>query len=169
MSRTLADRLRRFEQQKARLAEQEARLKEAERRQRTRRLIELGGLVEKAALHDLDPDALYGALLSLREHAGDSAQVAQWRALGERAIAREAQPHGAEGKEPLVIVLADAAVPSKRGTAALRRAGFRWNRVMRHWEGLAVYGDAQALAAAQGGAVRRVVSGSDDPTSGTLD
>ena len=42
MARTLAERLRAHEQQKARLAEAEARLKLDERRQRTRRLVEAG-------------------------------------------------------------------------------------------------------------------------------
>ena len=66
MARSLAERLHAHEQQKARLAEQEAKLKDAERRARTRRLIEAGGLIEKVGLLDLDTNALYGALLSLR-------------------------------------------------------------------------------------------------------
>ena len=51
MGRTLADRLRSHEQQKARLAEREMQLKEAARKARTRRLIQAGGLVEKAGRH----------------------------------------------------------------------------------------------------------------------
>ena len=47
MARSLAERLRAHEQQKARLAEQEAKLKTAERKMRTRRLIEAGGLVSR--------------------------------------------------------------------------------------------------------------------------
>ena len=50
MPRTLADRLQSHAQQKARLAEREMLLKKAERKARTRRLIEAGGLVEKAGL-----------------------------------------------------------------------------------------------------------------------
>ena len=69
MARSLAERLRAHEQQKAKLAEQEAKLKDAERRARTLRLIEAGGLVDKVGLLDLDSNALYGALLSLRDGA----------------------------------------------------------------------------------------------------
>ena len=47
---TLAERMSRLAQQKARLAEEEARIKDQERKQRTRRLIEAGTLVEKADL-----------------------------------------------------------------------------------------------------------------------
>ena len=75
MARSLAERLRSHEQQKARLAEAEAKLKTAERKQRTRRLIEAGGLVDKAGLLDLEPNALYGALLSLVIRSEDSAQL----------------------------------------------------------------------------------------------
>ena len=54
MARTLSERLRAHEQQKTRLAEAEARLKLDERRQRTRRLVEAGALVEKVGLLELD-------------------------------------------------------------------------------------------------------------------
>ena len=78
MARSLAERLRAHEQQKARLAEQEAKLKTAERKARTRRLIEAGGLVDKVGLLDLDSSTLYGALLSLarrRRRQGAAQQV----------------------------------------------------------------------------------------------
>jgi Conjugal transfer protein TraD len=58
MARSLAERLRAHEQQKARLAEEAAKLKDAERRARTRQLIEAGGLIEKAGLLDLEANAL---------------------------------------------------------------------------------------------------------------
>ena len=47
---------------------------EAERKARTRRLIEAGGIIDKAGLLELDPNALYGALLGLA--VGDAAAVA---------------------------------------------------------------------------------------------
>ena len=95
MARSLAERLRAHEQQKARLAEQEAKLKADERKARTRQLIQAGGLIDKAGLLELEPNALYGALLSLRDGAGDPEQVRQWTALGGRAFAREARLAGA--------------------------------------------------------------------------
>ena len=88
MARTLSERLRAHEQQKARLAEAEAKLRLDERKQRTRRLVEAGALVEKSMLLELDSNALYGALLSLRDGADDTKQVEQWAALGGRAAPR---------------------------------------------------------------------------------
>ena len=73
-----------------------------QRRERTRHLIELGGLVQKAGLVELVDDdraTLYGAMLELAgrardENAGDI--VALWRRRGKRAFDMEA---GAD-KEP---------------------------------------------------------------------
>jgi hypothetical protein len=153
MARSLAERLRTHEQQKARLAEQEAKLKTAERKARTRRLIEAGGLVDKAGLIDLDANALYGALLSLRDGAGDKKQVEQWSALGGRAFAREARQRD-EGKEPIVLTF--SATLDREATTALRAAGFRFNKVLQHWEGLARPDEAEKLAKAGGGTLQRI-------------
>jgi Conjugal transfer protein TraD len=153
MARTLAERLRAHEQSKARLAEAEARLKLDERRQRTRRLVEAGALAEKAGLLELDSNALYGALLSLRDGADNAGQVEQWAALGGRAFAREARARD-EGKEP--VLLSFTAALAKDVTIELRKAGFRYSRVMQHWEGLARFDDARALAETHGGTARRV-------------
>jgi hypothetical protein len=66
---SLAERQHRLEQQKARLQLEENRLRDAERKARTRRLIEAGGLLDKAGLLALDANALYGALLQLAAEA----------------------------------------------------------------------------------------------------
>lgn len=68
-----------------------------ERRERTRHLIELGGLVQKAGLVELTDDdraTLYGALLDLAgrgrgEDAGD--MLALWKRRGKRAFDTEAE------------------------------------------------------------------------------
>lgn len=153
MARTLAERLRTHEQQKARLAEAEAKLKLDERKQRTRRLVEAGALVEKVGLLELDSNALYGALLSLRDGADDKAQVEKWATLGGRTFAREAKARD-EGKE--AVLLTFPGVLAKDATTTLRAAGFRYSRVMQHWEGLARFADADALAGQHGGTARRV-------------
>ncbi len=153
MARTLSERLRVHEQQKAKLAEVEARLKLDERKQRTRRLVEAGALVEKVGLLDLDSNALYGALLSLRDGADDAAQVEKWAALGGRTFAHEAKARD-EGKEPVLLTF--AASLAKDATVVLRKAGFRYSKVMQHWEGLARFDEASTLAKAHGGTARQL-------------
>lgn len=154
MARTsLAERQARLAQQRARLELEASRLKDAERKARTRQLIEAGGLLEKAGLLTLEPNALYGALLSLQGGCADGEQVKSWAALGGRALDREAKARDA-GKEPLVLTL--AAAQPLAVTSRLRKAGFRWSKVLQHWEGLAAYQEAQALAKELGGELRRV-------------
>src|SRR3546814_5070446 len=69
-----------------------------QRRERTRHLIELGGLVQKAGLVELVEDdraTLYGALLDLAGRArGDDAgdALALWKRRGKRAFDAEAEP-----------------------------------------------------------------------------
>lgn len=64
-----------------------------QRRTRTRHLIELGGLVQKAGLVELTDDdraTLYGALLDLAGRArGDV--LALWKRRGKRAFDAEAE------------------------------------------------------------------------------
>ena len=49
----------------------EMQLREAERKARTRRLIQADGLIEKAGLLELDTNALYGALLTIKTDTTD--------------------------------------------------------------------------------------------------
>ncbi len=154
MARTsLAERMTRLEQQKARLAADEARIKNDERKARTRRLIEAGGLVEKAGLLDLESNALYGALLSLASHAKDAAHVAEWAKAGGHIFDLEAKARDA-GLEPLTVTFAGA-LPTPF-TTQLRAAGLRWNKVLHHWEGLADHAAVASLAAEHDGEVQRV-------------
>lgn len=88
----MAAAMRRAEAARARL---DTRDWAVERRARTRRLIELGGLVQKAGVDELlndDRAALYGALLELAvqlkgERAKELSEL--WRRRGRRAFEAE--------------------------------------------------------------------------------
>jgi len=64
------------------LKEMEASLNTQLRKKRTRRLIELGGLVSKAQLEDWNSNTLLGALLSLKERESDSQLLEGWSYKG---------------------------------------------------------------------------------------
>jgi len=158
--RSLAERLQAYEQQKARLAGMEAKLKDAEKRARTRRLIEIGGLVEKAGLSGLAVEALYGGFLSLRENSENRKQLDQWAAAGAQAISGE-DPGTDKDRGPMVLSFPKP-LP-KEASAQLRANGFRFNKVLQHWEGFAVFDKAQQLAVEYGGDVRTVSSSASPP------
>lgn len=153
MARTLAERQRVHEERKARIALENIKLAAEERKVRNRRLFEAGGLVEKAKLSGLPSNALYGALLSLKEAADDPEQVEHWATLGGRVFDREAKLREA-GQEAIVVTFPQL-VPKPVATA-LRAAGFRFNRILQHWEGLAPYDAAERIAKENGGAARRI-------------
>lgn len=75
-----------------RLQSQEAVLNVQLRKQRTRRLIELGGLVSKAQLEDLNANTLLGALLFLKVQEADVQQLNEWSYQGG-AVFNEGKMH----------------------------------------------------------------------------
>lgn len=161
---TLAERQERLAQQRARLSLEENRLREAERKARTRRLIEAGGLVDKAGLLGLEANVLYGGLLSLAHASADPDRLARWRVAGGQAFDRDARARAA-GREPLVLSTAQA-LPTVV-TTRLRGLGFRWSKVLRHWEGVALYDEAKVLADEVGASLSRVTApGPEDGSAG---
>lgn len=85
----LIDKRKKLEQRKNRLKQLEASLKIQERKQRTRRLIELGGLVSKAKLENWNSNALLGGLLFLKECEQDTTQMSNWAHKGGKAFSLE--------------------------------------------------------------------------------
>ncbi|WP_179943706.1 conjugal transfer protein TraD [Rickettsia endosymbiont of Ixodes scapularis] len=76
-----------LEQKKAQIITKEARLKIQERKARTRRLIEIGGLVVKAKLDDLHTNSLLGAFVSLKEELIQHPSIQnQWTKIGKNAF-----------------------------------------------------------------------------------
>ena len=85
----LIEKRKKLEQQKKRLKQLEASLSVQERKNRTRRLIALGGLVSKAKLEDWNANALLGGLLFLKERENDSNQMNDWIHKGGTAFSAE--------------------------------------------------------------------------------
>lgn len=152
MGSTLEERLKRLEQKKAALAQEEARLKGQARKERTRLLIELGGLVVKAGLDNLRTNELLGALLTLKEKAADEATRKEWAKAGSAVFAADPQGERLSVKfdGPIQKPLSDA----------LRGKGLRFNRAMGLWLGLADAATIRELVAPAGGVVALI----DGPT-----
>jgi hypothetical protein len=85
----LIEKRRKLEQRKNRLKQLESALNSQERKNRTRRLIELGGLVSKAKLETWNSNALLGGLLSLKEKEMDVSQMNLWTHKGGKVFSSD--------------------------------------------------------------------------------
>lgn len=139
---SLSHQKERLERQKARLQSQEQKLKTLERKQRTRRLIELGGLIVKAELEALNNNTLLGALLSLKHHMTNTETiVSEWTEQG--AIAFEAvDQNQSAGTNKTPVVIAFNSEPQRELKSQLRDLNFKWNPFRKEWYG---YGNIHEL------------------------
>ncbi|KIJ88883.1 conjugal transfer protein TraD [Rickettsia asembonensis] len=79
-----------LQQKKAKIITEEAKLKIIERKVRTRRLIELGGLIAKANLDDLPTNSLFGVLIALKNELTKSTHIKdQWTKIGRDIFDQE--------------------------------------------------------------------------------
>lgn len=116
-------------QKRNRLAAEEIRINLKERKLRTRRLIEMGGLVVKAKLDHLPINTLYGALFTISESLSkDHSLQKQWTTIGKDILDQE------EKKQSAVILKLDSK-PSDQVRIHLRSHGLKWNKLREEWYG----------------------------------
>ncbi len=139
---SLSHQKEKLERLKAKLQSQEQKLKLTERKKRTRRLIELGGLIVKAELEELNNNTLLGALLSLKSSISkNETLINEWTEQGAKTFEAldQNQTIGAD-KTPVIITF--KAEPSRELKSQLRDLNFKWNPFRKEWYG---YGDSYAL------------------------
>jgi hypothetical protein len=146
---TLAERLEKAAQRKARAGQEEARLKKLQRNERTRRLIKLGGLAVKAGIDDLPANALYACFLRIARDALDPRAIQTWEREGAKHFQREA-----DARVVAVAKFSEKIAPEV--AASLRALGFRWNRYLGQWEGKVEFGEAKKTVEGTGGRIEKV-------------
>ncbi len=139
---SLSHQKERLERQKARLQSQEQKLKTLERKQRTRRLIELGGLIVKAELEELNNNALLGALLSLKSSISkNETLIKEWTEQGAQAFEALDQ-NKSTGSDKTPVVITFKSEPQRELKSQLRDLNFKWNPFRKEWYG---YGNIHEL------------------------
>lgn len=119
----------RLMQLKNRIRDQEALLKSQERKDRTRRLIELGGLVAKAQLDHLPSNAIYGSLLYIKEQLTNNAKLQdQWAHQGGAAFSKSERLKAA-------VIVSFSEKPSADICLQMRALGLKWNAIRKEWQG----------------------------------
>ncbi|KJV52722.1 conjugal transfer TraD family protein [Orientia tsutsugamushi str. Gilliam] len=118
-----------LQQKKARLIIDEVNLKIKERKMRTRRLIEMGGLVAKANLDHLSANTLFGAIVSLKETLTQHPNVQDhWTTIGKDIFDKEQQNKAA-------VILKFASEPDENTKRHIRLHGLKWNSFRQEWCG----------------------------------
>lgn len=163
--RSLDERLAAFEQKKARLADIESRLKLAEKRAHTRRIYAVASLLEKCGLLQEDDETLYGAFLETCEGMKDAKVRGQWRLTGSQALEDETRTEQ-QGREPIVLTFPTP--PAREMASRLKEAGFRYNKILQHWEGVARFEDAEQIASSCAGVASRYGEASRPPPPSEL-
>ena len=131
MRKNIQQRKADIERQKIALLGKEKALKERERKDRTRKLIELGGLIAKAGLDAWDTKTLYGALLWAQDSHDQHNTLSLWHQRGASAFDQDTKK---EEGIPLIIQFKDK--PSPEARTAIRALGFRWNSIRQEWQGI---------------------------------
>lgn len=116
---------------KSRIEHQERLLKLKERKNRTRLLIEVGGVASKAGIDHLNTNTLLGAFLEIKEKEQEEGLIKRWTKKGAEALDLDKQQNG----EPLIVTFAEE--PEKKIKNEIRQAGLRWNRFRKEWQGFA--------------------------------
>ena len=121
-----------------------------ERKERTRRLIQVGGLIEKAGLLNWDEATLLGGLFALASQREDTKFMEQFKKSGLAAFKAEAKATpAADSDQPgtgKILVRFPGGKPAPEVLAALKATGkWSWNKEALRWEGEA---DPEAVRAA---------------------
>lgn len=91
LERVLEKEKQKLELQKQKIKAIQRQIKAQERKQRTRELIQLGGLVEIAVLREIDRGALLGLLLHSKQLLEDGETYRELKRLGDSELQRRAK------------------------------------------------------------------------------
>ena len=122
---------------KERIEKKEKILKAKERKLRIRKLIELGSLVEKAHIGQLQSEALLGAFAEIQLKSKDPETLSKWTETGKIFLNQQSSI----SKTPLIVSFETP--PPEEILKQLRGYKFKWNRFRKEWYG---YGDKEELA-----------------------
>jgi hypothetical protein len=134
----VSDKKEKLLRKKARLVLEENRLDTLERKKRTRRLIELGGLVLKAGLESFNNNTLLGGFLFLKNEYTDKSKLKKLTDEGDHAFTEIKKPV----EELSAFVITFPKEPSREIKSQLRDLNFKWNQFRKEWYG---YGNEKEL------------------------
>lgn len=123
----IEEKKKRLEQDKARLQRMAQKIRSEERKKQTQQLIHLGKIVKDAGLGSVDPSALLGAFLEIKERSKEPSTLNGWRAkadLEEQAV-----------EDKVAVVVSFPSQPERNERQILKSHGLKWNDFRQEWQG----------------------------------
>lgn len=119
-------------------------LKERERKLLTKKLIQSGELISKAELEHIDPAALLGALLEIKEKSRNENTIKEWATKGKASLERDR----VENAQQLILSFESELSPAAK--SILKRLKFKWNPFRNEWYGVGKREEVEAIFQDQG-------------------
>lgn len=138
MTATIEAKKERLAISKKRIEFQEKLLREKEKKFRTKRLIQMGSLFEKAGIDNLDKSSLIGALMEIKALSKDKKKVAEWKDHGEKYLNTDTN----ENLHTLLISFEGET--DKEAVGLLRQNNFKWNRFRKEWYGYGIKSEIES-------------------------
>ena len=124
---SIAEQKKRLQEKKSQIKYKEMILKEKEKKAETKNLIQIGSLVKKSGLHELDHTAILGALLEIFPKSKDEEQLKIWRENASKFLEKNSQVSR--------IILTFEKEIGEEEKSELKQMKFKWNPFRKEWYG----------------------------------
>jgi len=131
----IVNRLKKIAEKKAKLDFQERLLREKTRRQRTKRMIEIGSTAASFGIDAFDDLTIKGAFAEIQEKSLQANTIEQWKKKGEALSKRSLLP----------LLVSFGTEPSDLIKIILKNQRFRWNSMRREWQGYGIKEEMEHL------------------------
>lgn len=131
----IADRLKKIAEKKAKLDFQERLLREKSRKQRTKRLIEIGSIAANFGIDAFDDFTVTGAFAEIQEKAQQPNMIENWRKKGEALSKNSLAP----------LLISFGKEPTDEMKTILKNRRFKWNSMRREWQGYGIKDEIEKL------------------------
>ncbi|MDN3505436.1 MAG: conjugal transfer protein TraD [Rhabdochlamydiaceae bacterium] len=142
-----------IDEKRKKLIEKEKKLKANLRKEKIRKKIQLGEIVELASIDPLSKISLLGALLEIKTLARDEEKIKQWEEKGTSYLNSKNKTDG----EQLIVSFPSSQAPVELKNA-LKSLKFRWNSYRQEWYGISKLSDVENILKETNAKVERVNS-----------
>lgn len=130
----ISDRLKELAEKKEKLKFQERQLREKSRKQKTKRMIEVGGIAANFGIDSFDNQTITGAFAEIQERS-QPAVLENWRKKGEALSKKSLHP----------LLVSFGKEPSDEVKMTLKTLRFKWNSMRREWQGYGIKDEIEKL------------------------